>query len=180
MSANAINWSAVGAVATVLGVFIAFVAWRWPRRKTPKPAFVPPPTLASVKSEALQVDERAVRESVSPSVLPRIFVRATTKEICSLYEGRTTVQGDKLFSDFKGKWLRVSGTIHDIDEWQSAGIVVTLSEYMHPLLTAFFSQTEAAHLTHLLKKTPIELEGKLAAATANTLRLVDCAIVHKG
>ena len=65
--------------------------------------------------------EPTAREAVPPNVTSpapppaasanKVFIDKTARELLALYEGRTMLQADILIEPFKGKWIKVEGTI---------------------------------------------------------------------
>ncbi len=44
----------------------------------------------------------------------RIFVNLTPEQLHNIYQNRLTIEADRIFDRYRGKWLRVTGTVDDI------------------------------------------------------------------
>jgi hypothetical protein len=68
----------------------------------------------------------------------RIFVYVSPSFLASLYHGRTEIEGDRLFAPYRGKWMRVSGTVRNIENNIFGGKIVTLQAGPGGLLDRIF------------------------------------------
>lgn len=98
----------------------------------------------------------------------RVYLNLTTKQIRSVYENRTTAQGEKAASIYIGKWMRVAGTVHDVDLRGVSGPILHL-EGDSPSIR--FSRRKARQLEVLHKGELVEVEGQVWAITPNWVGL---------
>ena len=61
-----------------------------------------------------------------PQDYSRNFVSVTPRFLASLYRGHTKAEGDKLLDLYRGRWMHVSGTVKNADDFEFGGKHVTL------------------------------------------------------
>ena len=92
-------------------------------------------------------------------------------------EERTSAQANRLLEPFLGKWIRVSGRIHDVQEVGS-NIVVSFYDHGQWLFTFMeFDGSWVAHLSVKQKGDDIDVLGKIGRVSPNDLHLRDCELV---
>lgn len=45
----------------------------------------------------------------------RIFVNLPPEQLCDIYQNRMAIEADRIFDRYRGKWLRLSGSVADIN-----------------------------------------------------------------
>ena len=111
---------------------------------------------------------------------------ATPREIIAVYEGHTSTHGDALAKTYRGKWLRVSGLIRDIniDYWEwflpFTCTVYLQHEFSEPFISLRFGRRWARRLSALQQGDQVEIIGKILWVQSGGLTLWFCEIVGIG
>ncbi len=111
----------------------------------------------------------------------RIFVgeRITPKYLRDLFKDQTTVQAERVFEPFKGKWIRVWGTISDIHAHPPRSVQVLIYEEPQAFsgLSLSFNWEWNERLSIIARGEKIEAVGRIKSAHVNSLFLDDCELV---
>ena len=78
----------------------------------------------------------------------------------SLYKDKMTFQADELFADFVGKWMRLSGSIRDLNA-RSGSILVTFDQPVTEKLFMFFDASWKDRLSIIPQGTVISVECQI-------------------
>lgn len=104
----------------------------------------------------------------------RIFLQGVDADaLMKLYKERTEVQAEKAAAIYIGKWMRVTGTVRDIQRSVRRGRTVYLQERNTPSLhfKKGFGQLDILH-----RGDVIHAEGRVWAITGSIVILDDCEI----
>lgn len=110
----------------------------------------------------------------------RIFVDATPEYLMGLFEGHTDIQGQRLATAYIGKWLRVSGKLHDILSSRPTSALVTFEHKPHKLtdLYMYFDGTNSVERISTIRPgTAIAVIGKINRINRITVELQNCELV---
>jgi hypothetical protein len=107
----------------------------------------------------------------------RIFVSRPPLEIMALYRGRTTHQADKLFQDYKGKWLKLRGVVDDVSAHGTGSCISLGIEDPGVHVMLWFDRQSQGTISHLNVRDEIEAEGQIDGATAHTLVFRKCVLL---
>jgi hypothetical protein len=112
---------------------------------------------------------------------------ATPRELMSAYDGRTTSQGEKLAEAYKGKWLKVEGTISDAVEYGltmaliGSSVIVTLApilSYGMPAVFLRFGIKWRSPLSVLTSKETIVVLGQIEKVEKHNIWLKRCELLE--
>jgi hypothetical protein len=115
-----------------------------------------------------------------------MFLIATPREIVSVFEGKTTAQGETLAKIYKGKWLKVSGHVSDImihnDPllWYMAVIVSLSYNAPEPSIGMRFNRTWRRQFSALQKGDVITAVGKIREVARYYIQLKGCELIQIG
>lgn len=104
----------------------------------------------------------------------RIFVNLTPTGLSNIYENRLAIEADRIFDRYRGKWLRVSGFIDNI---QSVSPQKSMLTFQNPYVAMFFDGKKQADRVSVLQKGErVTAIGKIAKAGPTSVRLDECEI----
>jgi len=67
-------------------------------------------------------------------------VSLSPSQLIKLYEGRTTIQGEKLAAVYEGKWITVSGKVRDVEKHYLGGARILLDQDNGPPVFLAFAK----------------------------------------
>jgi diguanylate cyclase (GGDEF)-like protein len=107
----------------------------------------------------------------------RIMLTVSPKSICSLFQGRTATQGNKLAAVYVGKWITLSGVIGDIDD-QYGHFFVSFQQALgdHPRIIMRFNEVWRERLEIINPGDTASVLGKVSTASEFSLVLHDCEL----
>jgi hypothetical protein len=112
---------------------------------------------------------------------------ATPRELMSVYDGRTTTQGEKLAKAYKGKWLKIEGTIYDAVEYGlpmaliGSSVIVTLTgtpSYGLPPVFLRFGIKWRSPLSVLTSRDTIVVLGQIEKVEKHNIWLQRCELLE--
>jgi hypothetical protein len=109
-------------------------------------------------------------------------ITASTDDLISVFRGRTTAQGVQLAKAYKGKWMKVSGSIEDIRE-QSTMIPFCNAREIRldtPSVILSFGLKWNKSISALNIGDTITVFGKVGYVYVNHMRLRQCELVEVG
>jgi hypothetical protein len=110
-----------------------------------------------------------------PTATPeRIFTNRTVRELLSLYEGHTSIQGDELMKPFIGMWIKVTGIVSEINPLPG-GYLAVLS-VKGDAVGAKFDEKWAKELKRTFRGDTIKLQGKIRIREPIALYIEDCEL----
>jgi hypothetical protein len=106
------------------------------------------------------------------------FANLTPRQLLALYDGRTSLQADKLMQSFKGLWVEGEGVILDVlpdgRPKHSIAIVKSGSDTIECQFGPFW----ASHLNRFDKGDLLKFRGKISASqNGSQLYLLDCEVI---
>jgi hypothetical protein len=129
----------------------------------------PTPTPTTTKTA-----EEHHREFVPPSVTPL--------SLMSFFEGRTTAQGQQSVAAYIGKWLRFSGTVSNVQVFNSSAVVTCYVERSNPSvleisISLWFLMSNKERVRLLSRGDPIVVSGRIERLASLDIELRDCELV---
>jgi hypothetical protein len=118
----------------------------------------------------------------SPVIPDREFADASPAEIMSVFQGNTAIQSDKLLRPHIGKWLRVTGPLHNVTTWSPTGHFsqVTLDNFTGNNIWMWFvfndKRVVEGRLAALRIGTQLTIVGKISEIGRLGITLEECQI----
>lgn len=103
----------------------------------------------------------------------------TPEYLCKFYQKNMSIQADALAKPFIGKWMVLSGQVHEIS-FSSLGAAIPtvyLANYTVPLVSFIFQDDWMARLTLLPRGGLVVLSGQIKQITASFVILENCEIL---
>lgn len=116
----------------------------------------------------------------TPTAPRRIYIKVDPAVLSGFYNEHTQLQASKLLETYVGKWIRISGSVMDVEMSVLGKIVVFLSteNMTRPLMALYFEPQWAEHTTHLRRGASIVAEGQIGSAGRDYLTLANCELVN--
>jgi tRNA_anti-like len=117
------------------------------------------------------------------NTLERRLLQKTPHQLLSLYDGRTRLQADKLMEPYKGEWIRVAGTLHQVTPTRDTIVVLleVIERGHSDMVGATFaaSPEKERKLMRLDKGTRITIEGQISTTQeGDFLYLINCEYIQ--
>jgi hypothetical protein len=103
----------------------------------------------------------------------KAFVNVSPAYLIGLYENRTTQEGDDLAAAYIGKWIPVTGRVHDIFE-VSGTLIAQIFDNDEKFISATFSTEGSEKVSHTARGETITVRGEIYSASDRYLKLVKC------
>lgn len=104
----------------------------------------------------------------------RIFVERTPEQLSGIYENRLAIEADRIFDRYRGKWLRVSGLVDNI---QSVLPKKTMVTFQNPYVAMFFEDKKQVDRVSVLQEDQsVTVIGKIVEAGRTRLMLDECEL----
>lgn len=170
LASNAARW-----VFVIFGLALLFVAW-YP--KTTKVRIAP------VVRESPIAEPRSTAATESTAAVPRIVISTPLNDLLKLYKQNTAYQADKLAQAYIGKWMTVSGALHDVSVTnigRESTVIMTITEKDRDTLQGFFllmfpGEAEAA-VSHLRHGDRVRAIGRIASFNTGGVTLCECELL---
>lgn len=185
LSAIIHGWVALvsGLASIILLVLVAFWGDDWPFLKDNKKTFVWTAFICLVVAgfSAWRKERQRWERHDGLAALS-----ITPKEMVRVYKGRTTVHGERLAKNYVGKWMRVGGTIHDVNvstNWMDslwAGTVFLGWNLTQPMVVLNFTRRWVHTLSALRKGDSINVIGRVRKVDNSTVWLERCELLEIG
>jgi hypothetical protein len=161
---------------------VMFVAWVWSGR--PLVSTVGAPRDGSEAQSVLShpasvpathpIAQPANREFVPPSVTPLFLM--------SFFEGHTTAQGQQSVARYIGKWLTFSGTVSNVQVFDTAAVVTSYVDRSNPsvleiTISMWFLMSNKERVRLLSRGDPIVVSGRIERLASLDIELRDCELV---
>jgi hypothetical protein len=140
-----------------------------------------------LRAAYIQANQTAKPSNVNKVVVPlgqsegRIFVSAdvTSKFLIGLFEKHKTIDAKKLVEPFIGMWMQVSGSLSDVSELKSYGVIVHLkrASLVEATTALFFDQEWVDRLSILQKGSDITVIGQISDVDGLRVQLNHCELV---
>jgi hypothetical protein len=132
------------------------------------PPLSPPPPLPPMES-AKKAEER-------------IFVDVTPEYLAGFFKDHTNIQGQRLFSPYKGKWMERSGHLGEVSHVHLTELLqVSFEELVGGVtMSMFFSTRWTDHFSVMKRGDPLTVRGRIDNAGPNIVSLQDCELVFYG
>lgn len=150
-----------------------------PAKPLIEPADHPPSTQqssieqSSVRSHAVAHGTYPGRDFVSASITPEYLI--------GLFQGHTGIQANKLTEAYVGKWLKLSGSLDQVDSLGSDNALVIFSGNIGRSLSSvkmtFSSKVWVDRLSVLRRGDNITVIGKIERLDSFDVRLSECELV---
>jgi hypothetical protein len=117
----------------------------------------------------------------SPQQEGRVFLGPdiTAKFLSNFYREHTTMQANKMVEIYIGKWIKTSGSVRNVGDLDSYGILVFLEHIgFEPKFTLVFDKKWVDRLSVLRPGNPINVIGKIYEIHSGGARLVDCELIE--
>jgi hypothetical protein len=117
----------------------------------------------------------------SPEQDDRVFVQKGPADLVARLIGQTDYTGQKLVSDYLGKWVHWLLPLYNISEietypWAS-GIISGGNAQLFIMVTMRFARTERDRVMHLEKGTVVEITGRIESLYKGEVTLGDCRLL---
>jgi hypothetical protein len=106
----------------------------------------------------------------------KVFVNVSPSYLTGLYKNKTTAQGNDLAAAYIGKWMPVTGRVHDIFGKPGA-LHAQIYDNDETLISASFSAQESEKVSHFARGETIKVRGEIDSADP-FLKLVNCDLVE--
>jgi hypothetical protein len=148
--------------ATVCYVIASFQAWKKERH-----------TITNLKGEI-----ESLRLSIEGLNQDEGATNLTPKQLVSVYEGRTTLQGERLAATRIGQRMTVSGKVQDIRE-NSEGLTIVFYDELrtYPLVMMAFEKRFIDPVSALSIGNEVTVRGKIVNIGPTTVSLENCELV---
>jgi hypothetical protein len=109
-----------------------------------------------------------------------VVVNVSPAKLLGLCSGYTSLQCDKIFSEYTNKWIRVRGSVDDVGE----GVAVVHvpdkknAELGYNTVIIYFDQSQHEEVVHLRAKDDIIVLGKIGDTAMGILDLQDAELVR--
>lgn len=103
----------------------------------------------------------------------RVFLQVTPEQVRQIYDGRTTLQGEKAAEIYVGKWMKVSGTVRDVVALKRSR-AMWLKERNTPVLI-FNSKLSRLDVIH--KGDAVTVVGRVFGVSKELIQLNKCELV---
>jgi hypothetical protein len=112
----------------------------------------------------------------------RVYVALSVPALIEPFGSHTTAQAKQLVAAYKGKWLRVAGTVHDVSQSEFKGRwTVTPDSDPNSGWTAslalIFTASWKDHISVLRRGDPVVADGQLSTIESWGVILEDCELV---
>lgn len=98
-------------------------------------------------------------------------------DVVKVYEGRTTIQGEKLATTYIGKWLTISGQVYDADKDAFGRTRILIDPTNDLRLILAFAERFSESVGALRKGDAVTARGKIRVVSSNVIHLEDCEII---
>jgi hypothetical protein len=112
-----------------------------------------------------KLSEKEDRKFVSPSVTPEFLL--------GLFKEQTQVQAARIADLYKGKWIRISCSLHDVSSFYNNKILVTIKESN---VIMIFDNVWADRLEILRNGDNLTVIGKITNMSNISVRLEHCEL----
>ena len=132
----------------------------------------PPPPLPPARPQTV----------AAKKVEERVFVDVTPEYLAGFFKGHTNIQGQRLFSPYRGKWMERSGHLGEVQHVQLTELLqVSFQELVGGVtMSMFFSTRWTDHFSVMKPGDPLTVQGRIDNAGANIVSLQDCELVSHG
>jgi hypothetical protein len=123
-------------------------------------------------------DSSELPKTPAPATAPKpkkVFVNVSPSYLLSLYENVTTLQGDELAAAYIGKWMPVTGRVHDIFGLSNA-VTAQIFDHDEKFISASFSAEESEKVSHIAHGETITIRGEIYSSADRYLKLVKCEL----
>lgn len=113
----------------------------------------------------------------------RIIISTTPEHLSGFYSsGNTSLQSDALLNLFKGKWIKVSGSLGYVGSQKAGYISITLKQRDNAIndqihVSGLFLQKDFDYLSTLIEGQHIEILGKISAADDSGVLIDNCELI---
>jgi hypothetical protein len=110
----------------------------------------------------------------------------TPKELVKVYEGRTTLHGERLAENYKGKWIKVCGSINDVMVYSGLrNRVESVTVYLdwnhpEPMVVLEFNKKWLNPISALRKGDSISVLGRISRVSDTSVHLDRCELLEIG
>ncbi|MDX6272326.1 MAG: hypothetical protein QOD28_3549 [Acidobacteriota bacterium] len=109
------------------------------------------------------------------------------KDLVSVFNQRTTTQGEQLAKSYRGKWIKISGAISDVSVESTLDSVIAPHRaamvnfkrdiYTEPQILMWFSRKWVGSLSVLRKDDNVTVLGQIQRVERNSIWLIKCELV---
>jgi hypothetical protein len=137
--------------------------------------------IGPIKIEPVQFERTPIQPQLAKleqQISEPVILDVTPEFLYGLYDGRTTVQGDRLAEGYIGKFIQVSGPMHNVSNQFSDG---TFNVSMHPgglrSISMEFDEKWFDRLSLFPVNTLIKVRGRIKSLGSYMIMLTNCDIV---
>lgn len=147
-------WLALG-----MSLFLAsFLAWRDERQ------------VISTLNKTLEDLNETIKK------LQQDTISLTPEDLIKPYDGRTTIQGQKLASTYVGKWITVSGSVDDVES--NYGTLRIRLERRNPMVDLTFDEQSKDSVSVLRKGDTITARCEIQSIGRGFISLKNCELIR--
>lgn len=144
------------------------------------------------KAEFPTVASPPIQPGIKPADAPareasRVFLRETVtpQYLCRIYQERTKLQADQAAASYLGKWLKLTGTVHDVSTQPEGKVFVNVDHPGPPgtgpydeiiIVLLIFTEGDG-RLEVLHKGDPITAIGRINRISNDALVLEECELL---
>jgi hypothetical protein len=183
-----------GVLGAIAAVALAWVLWELESRERGLSA--PPESLISTKVAVLPENSPTLVPALGTPAPPspiitapvpspgnsstlekqRIFVDVSPEYLMAIYKDNMSFQADRIFADFVGKWMKLSGPIANISILGDESVSVTISS-SKDILGLYFDTEWKERLSVLRKGAIINAECQIKEADSWTMKFEHCRLI---
>ncbi len=110
----------------------------------------------------------------------RVFVPAsvTPTNLVKQREGLTSLQAEKLFAFYVGKWMKVSGTVYEVKKGYPGIYVFIHGADQGPIMALDFDKNWTARVSMIGKGHTIQAVGQVESVDDSSVSLDHCELVN--
>jgi hypothetical protein len=108
----------------------------------------------------------------------RVFARDSIGELVGIYQGKTGLEADQIFETKRGKWIAVTGKIHDISAFYNGTVYVSLSHsfFTNIYVSLIFRPMWKPKFEEMRANDSIRAYCQIHNASENSLALENCEL----
>jgi tRNA_anti-like len=106
----------------------------------------------------------------------KIFVNVSPSYLVGLYKNRTNVQGDEYVAAYIGKWIPVTGTVHDIGTTVTGTLYVQIVDNDRIFISATLNEESPETISHIARGAAITVRGEIYLVNESGVMLRTCEL----
>jgi hypothetical protein len=103
-------------------------------------------------------------------------VNVSPSYLIGLYENKTTAQGDDLAAEYIGKWMPVTGRVHDIKTLVTGTLYVQIIDNDGIFISATPNEESSKTISHIARDATITVRGEIYSVDKSGVMLRTCEL----